>query len=40
LIFTPKNHEEDIKMLDSPFNETSREDFEDEDVDDEKEFEG
>jgi len=37
LIFTPKNLEEDIKMLESPFNETSREDFEDEDVDDEKE---
>jgi hypothetical protein len=38
LIFTPNNLEdkgEDIKMLESPFNETSREDFDhDENADD------
>jgi hypothetical protein len=37
LIFTPNNIEEDVKMVKSPFNETSREDFEDEDIEDEKE---
>jgi hypothetical protein len=44
LIFTPNNledKEEDIKILESHFNETPREDFDDEDGDDgEKDEEG